>query len=166
MIDTTTQDKIQQEFIAPIIDGVKTTFSTMAATEIEVESIGFAKEGDHFLGDVSGVMGISGKNGEGFVGITFPDSLAKYLVCKILAMEADELEEVDIFDGVGEMVNMITGSAKNSLLGTPYHFNLALPNVITGSGHEVGFRKDTPCWYATIKVCDHTMYMLVAYQMK
>ena len=166
MIDAGTKDKIQQEFLTRFIDGVTTTLDTMANTAIEVASVKFAEENDHFFGDVSGIMGISGEHGEGFVGITCGESLAKTLVARILGMEEDELEEPDIFDGVGELINMIAGSAKNSLLGTLYHFNLALPNVITGHKHEVGFRKDTPCWAATLTAEGQTIYLLVAYIQK
>jgi chemotaxis protein CheX len=166
MIDAATKDKIQQEFLKPFVNGVSTTLETMANTSIGIESLKFVGDEDHFFGDVSGVMGLSGENGEGFVGITFDESLAKTLVARILGMEETELEEADIFDGVGEMVNMIAGSAKNSLLGTPWHFNLALPNVITGKKHEVGFRKDTPCWVTTMSSEGHTVYLLVAYQRK
>jgi len=165
-MDTATHEKIKQDFLMPFIDGVKATFKTMASTEAHLQTLNYAKEDDHFFGDVSGVMGISGKNGEGFVGITFPEALAEHLVCKLLNISKDELEEGDIFDGVGEMVNMITGNAKNALLGTTYHFNLSLPNVIAGKDHEVGFRKDTPCWCATIQVNEHVMYLLVGFASK
>ena len=166
MIDTATKDKIQQEFLNRFVEGVKTTLDTMANTPIEIQTVRFVEENDHFYGDVSGIMGISGKNGEGFVGITFGEQLAKTIVARILGMQENELEEADIFDGVGEMINMIAGSAKNSLLGTRYHFNLALPNVINGQKHEVGFRKDTPCWAATLTAEEQTMYLLVAYVQK
>lgn len=166
MIDAATRDKIQQEFLKPFIDGVSTTLDTMANTTVKVESVKFAEEDDHFFGDVSGVMGLSGEHGEGFVGITFVETLAKTIVARILGIDETELEDADIFDGVGEIVNMIAGSAKNSLLGSTYHFNLALPNVITGKRHEVGFRKDTPCWAATLTSEGCTVYLLVAYAQK
>jgi chemotaxis protein CheX len=43
-----------------------------------------------------------------------------------------------IHDGVGELINMICGSTKKLLFDTPYHFQLSIPTVILGWGHEIG----------------------------
>mgnify|MGYP000438136108 CR=1 FL=1 len=41
-------------------------------------------------------------------------------------------------DGVGEIINMISGSAKRYLTDTQFYFQLSLPTVIVGWQHEIG----------------------------
>jgi len=160
--DTATVEKLKREWLKPFVEGVMTTLTTMASLESSVKGIVQVQE-DTFSGDVSAVMGITGKEGEGFVGISFGTDLANVVVSKILGLEASELEPSDINDGVGELINMIAGSAKNTLLGTPYEFQIALPNVITGSGHQVGFPKDANCWTTTFECAGQEFYVHVAY---
>lgn len=160
-----TMEKVQQEFLKPFVEGAVTTLTTMASmspSPIRIEVAGDAK----FLGDVSAVTGLSGERIEGFVGISFRDDLAKIVVSRVLGLDPSELEDGDITDGVGELINMITGSAKNALLGTPYQFQTGLPNVITGRDHAVGYPKAATCWNATLEVEEGQFHLLIAYAQK
>ncbi len=161
-VDGATAERLKKEYLKPFVAGVTTTLSMMAGLEPTIKEISIVTS-DTFSGDVSAVMGVTGKAGEGFVGISFFTPLASVVVSKVLGMEDIELEPSDINDGVGELINMIAGSAKSSLLGTEYEFQIALPSVITGSGHEVGYPKNAECWRADFEVEGGAFYLHVAY---
>ncbi|MCK4303690.1 MAG: chemotaxis protein CheX [Candidatus Eisenbacteria sp.] len=163
--DATTVEKIKKEFLKPFVQGVMTTLETMASMTPSIKGIELVAS-DRFSGDVSAIMGLAGQGGEGFVGITFNANLAKTVVSKVLHLEEEELDDNDINDGVGELINMIAGSAKNALLGTPYCFQLALPNVITGRGHEVAYPRNADCWTSTLEVAGTEFHLHVAYAKK
>jgi chemotaxis protein CheX len=112
-------------------------------------------------GDISGVMGLAGE-AEGFVAITFPNQLARKIVCKMLQMELGEESEADIMDGVGEMMNMIAGAAKAELIHTQHSFQLSIPNVIVGGPHGLGHpRGGTPVVVIEFNTEDELFEVLV-----
>jgi chemotaxis protein CheX len=161
-MDSATAEKLRREYLKPFVDGVTATLSTMAGLTPTIKGIKIVTR-DRFSGDVSAVMGVVGERGEGFVGISFGYPLAAIAVGRILDLAPDELEDSDINDGVGELINMIAGSAKNALLGTPYKFQAGLPNVITGREHEVAYPKNAECWKATLEAEGHDFHLHVAY---
>lgn len=155
-------DKLKREYLKPFVEGTIVTLHTMAAITPTIKSIRVVQN-DRFSGDVSAVMGVTAEQGEGFVGISFTMPLAATVVARILGLGGNQLEDADIHDGVGELINMIAGSAKNSLLGTPYKFKAALPSVITGKGHEVGFPRNAECWTTTFEAEGQDFDLHVAY---
>lgn len=161
-VDSALAEKLKKDFLKPFVEGTITTLHTMASLTPTIKSIRIVQS-DKFSGDLSAVMGVTAEQGEGFVGISFVMPLAATVVARILNMEASQLEDPDIQDGVGELINMIAGSAKNALLGTPYKFKAALPNVITGKGHEVGFPRNAECWTATFEAEGQEFHLHVAY---
>ena len=58
----------------------------------------------------------------------------------------------EIKDAVGELTNMISGQAKASLTKTKYHFNISIPTVVKGTGHEISHKKETPNIVVTFTV--------------
>ncbi|MFC1571989.1 chemotaxis protein CheX [Candidatus Eisenbacteria bacterium] len=157
--------QMQQDLVRPFVEGVRSTMSTMAGLEPVERCVEIAETG-RFHGDITALMGLTGKSGEGFVGITLESSLAQLVVSKILGLDPGELEPIDITDGVGELINMIAGTAKSILNGTQYQFNCALPNVITGPGHEVGYPKDAGHWRITLELEGKPLHLHVVYARK
>jgi CheY-specific phosphatase CheX len=47
--------------------------------------------------------------------------------------EDDSEIDSDLLDGVGELVNMIAGTAKTTLGNGDYHFDLSIPAVLEGA---------------------------------
>lgn len=133
---------VNVEFINPFIDASRNVFSTMCGVEITRKKL-FLKDDHKMLGEVSGVMGLSG-TASGTVVVSFSKKLACVLVSKMLGEpESPELTS-DVCDGVGEIINMISGQAKSMLAQTKYHFNIAIPTVVSGVGHEISHKKGTP----------------------
>jgi chemotaxis protein CheX len=126
----------EMQYLTPFIESTQKVFSTMASMEVSCKQIYF-KSDYNILGDVSGVIGLSG-NADGMVVITFYWDLAQEIISRIMGVEQDTINPELINDGVGELINMISGAAKRYLVETPYYFQLSIPTVFVGWQHEVG----------------------------
>lgn len=129
-------------YINPFVEATVDTLKQMA--EMECERTGLTLRTDGATkGFISGTMGLSGP-AEGFVAVTFDDTLARKIVCRMLQMKSGEETEDDIRDAVGELMNVIAGQAKAQLVNTEHTFQLSLPTVIVGGPHTVGKVRGMP----------------------
>lgn len=136
------KQSVNVEFINPFIDATRNVFSTMCGLEVARKKL-FLKDDYKMLGDVSGVMGLSG-TACGSVVVSLPKDLACSVVTKMLGEDLGTELTADVCDGVGELINMIAGQAKAMLVKTKYHFTISIPSVISGHGHEISHKKGTP----------------------
>ncbi|MBT4884486.1 MAG: chemotaxis protein CheX [Glaciecola sp.] len=130
------------EFVNPFINGLLNTLSMMAQTELRA---GKPKLKDDAVarGDVSGVIGMVGSQVQGSLSITFEENLALHVMEKMLGEKVTELNH-EVADMVGEITNMICGSAKGELSEKGYEFNMATPAVVTGKNHTINHQVDVP----------------------
>jgi len=135
--------QVDVNIVNPFVSATADVMETMAGITTTRKSL-FLKKDRRMFGDVSGVIGLSGE-AVGSAVISFPESLAKKIVGKMLSEEPDKIPVEDVRDGVGECINMIAGGAKAALSNTKYHFRLSIPTVVEGHGHEISHRKSTPC---------------------
>jgi chemotaxis protein CheX len=135
---------IDVKLVNPFVEATVSVLKTMAQTGARRRDV-LLKKDHKMFGDISGVIGILGKNIEGSVAITFEVNLARELISRMLGTTPDKINDDDLRDGVGELVNMISGNAKTLLSESGYKFDLALPTIVSGHGHEVSHRIDTPC---------------------
>ncbi|MDR0363225.1 MAG: chemotaxis protein CheX [Planctomycetota bacterium] len=138
----TTRPTVNVEFINPFIDAARNVFSQMCRVEIVRKKI-FLKDDYKMLGDISGVMGLSGA-ATGSVVVSMPAPLACLVVGNMLGEPPVADLTQDVRDAIGEIINMIAGQAKASLVKTKYHFTISIPTVVTGPGHEIAHRTGTP----------------------
>lgn len=143
---------INVEFINPFIEATKNVFKTMVGIDVERDKL-YLKEDHKMFGDISGVMGLSGA-ATGSVVISLPSSLALTVVGSMLGEAAGTEITPDTCDAVGELINMISGQAKASLTKTKYHFQISIPTVVQGKGHEVTHKKGTPNIVVLFKTSD------------
>ena len=126
----------EMEYLSPFIENTINVLKTMASVEPTFREVWFSKEFKIF-GDISGIIGLSG-NSEGTVAVTFYWPLARKIIAQMMKVEEDKVNAEYIHDGVGEIINMISGATKKNFSGTPYYFQLSLPTVVVGSGHQLG----------------------------
>jgi chemotaxis protein CheX len=126
----------EMKYLSPFIDHTILILKTMAGGRAEFREMYFANS-IRVFGDISGVIGLSGE-AEGTVVLTFYRDLAWKIISRMMQVKEDAVNADLIHDGVGELINMIGGSSKKSFVGTPYHFELSLPTVVVGSGHQIG----------------------------
>lgn len=125
---------LDKNLINAFVDGVQNTLTTMAMTE---STPGKAHVEKNFTaqGEVSGMIGMIAGSMKGTITISFS---AGAIFCILKNMLDEEYSEItdDVTDAVGELTNMIYGSAKTTLNEMGYNFDMAIPTVISGS-HKI-----------------------------
>jgi chemotaxis protein CheX len=128
------------EYINPFLTSTLSVFATMLRCKLE-RGTPYVKNGAQPQHEVSGVIGLSGKaQGTVVLGLSREAAIS---ATEVLLQERPAEINGDVTDAVGELVNMIAGSAKAEL----EHLNMSvgLPTVITGKFHCIEFpRKVTP----------------------
>ncbi|MFO7986139.1 MAG: chemotaxis protein CheX [Desulfatiglandaceae bacterium] len=125
-------------YINPFLAAVKEVFETMIEIPFTVGKPSLKKDGmpTH---DVSSIIGISG-NVTGCVVITLSEKTALQLASALIGDEIPEMDE-DCIDAIGEIANMVAGSAKN---GFPVaNTSLSVPTVVLGK-HQVNYPSAIP----------------------
>jgi chemotaxis protein CheX len=125
---------MRAEHVNPFVKALVTTFRTMLNCRATRGPLRLKQ--DIFPPfEISGVVGLSGK-AAGTVVVSLSEAVALRATSAMLMMDATEIDS-DVIDAVGEITNMVAGSAKAELY--EYELSISLPSVITGRGHEVRF---------------------------
>lgn len=118
--------------IYPFVESVKKVFDTMLTMKVEALNARL-KPATETSYDVSGIIGMSGEV-TGAVVLSLPQQTASRIVTIFTGMQV-EPGDVDFADAIGELVNMITGSAKAQFEGR--HIDISCPSVVVGAQHRV-----------------------------
>jgi len=125
---------VKAEYINPFIASLNNTFQTMLGCDVRRGTISL--KSDHFPGyEISGIIGLSGR-AIGTVVLSLSESLALKAASSMLLSEQTEIN-ADVVDAVGELTNMVAGSAKAEL--EEYELMSSLPSIITGKRHAICF---------------------------
>jgi chemotaxis protein CheX len=125
---------MQVELVNPFLSATCEVFRTMLSCEISRGPL--ERKLDHTpTHEVSGVIGLSGKC-QGMVVVSLGREAA-LKAAGILLEDAPAEINADVVDAVGELTNMIAGSAKAQL--AQYELSVSLPSVICGRHHSISF---------------------------
>lgn len=130
------------EFINPFINATMNVLSTMGGVAPKPQKP-HLKNGSRSYGEVTGIIGLAGKEAKGSFAVSFSKSCIVKVVSNMLGEDIEDLEN-DIIDAVGEIANMISGGARAELENKGYSFEMAIPSVISGMGHKVVHMTDFP----------------------
>ncbi|QDU25710.1 CheY-P phosphatase CheX [Anatilimnocola aggregata] len=128
---------MRADYINPFISALVNTFETMLSCQLTRGPL-YLRGHETQLHDVSGVIGLSG-HAQGTVVLSLEKQVALQAAATLLLCETTELND-DVVDAVGELTNMVAGSAKAKL--EEYQLSISLPSVILGAGHLVRFPSD------------------------
>lgn len=122
------------QYINPFISATVHVLKTMAHTEVNAGKPYLKKE-KVATGDVSGLIGLTG-DVSGTISVSFSE---KSILCIVSAMFGEEVRALndEIGDAVGEIANMISGQARQTLEGMGRPLQAAIPSVIMGRGHQI-----------------------------
>lgn len=134
--------EINTDVVNPFIDSAIDVIKTMANATATQKNM-YLKRSHTLFGDISGVISLSG-DAEGIVAITFQNDLGYYLVANMIGCDPSDLTPEDVHDGIGEIINMITGSAKAVLNEQGSSITITIPTVIIGYGHQIAHPRDIP----------------------
>ena len=143
MISTANSKSSAQTFTANMVvhfvSAVKEVFSTMLSTTVNVASP-HHKSNPSQSCDVSAIIGISGQV-VGSMVLSFELPVAEKIVAALSGMPVSP-ESPDFPDAVGEIANMIAGSAKRNFGSAA---SISIPSIVMGGGHTLARLHDQPC---------------------
>jgi chemotaxis protein CheX len=129
-IDISTNPLFDKKLINTFIESVIKTLNDMAQTKVKqgkpiIENKGSIK------GEVAGIIGMIAGEVRGNLVIAFTSAGVFKILENMLGETHTEMTP-DVTDAVGELTNMIYGSAKTTLNKLGYNFEMAIPTVISG----------------------------------
>lgn len=123
------------ELINPFLEAMRDVLNTMAQLEV-TPGRPMIKQDDVAQGDVTGLIGMTGERARGSLAVTFSEQAILDISRRMLGEESKSLDAT-VTDLVGEITNMVTGGAKRILADKGYHFDLAIPAVVSGKNHHI-----------------------------
>lgn len=129
-VDAAANPLFDKQLINTFIDSVIKTLTDMAQTKVtpgkpNIEAKSTVK------GEVAGIIGMVAGEVKGNLVIAF-SSAAVFKVLENMLGETHTKMTPEVTDAVGELTNMIYGSAKTTLNKLGYKFEMAIPTVISG----------------------------------
>jgi len=127
--------------INPFLQGTVEVLKKMAFVEPRPGKI-YLKDSRIAHGDVSGIIGITG-DAIGSLAISFSEACICHLIGRILG-EPCAAANQDVFDGVGEITNMISGVARTHMEKEGMAVYAAIPSIIYGKYHTINHILKSP----------------------
>lgn len=122
------------DYINPVIFATCTVFETMLdCTPIRTELILKEKMEPRF--EVSAVIGVTGK-ASGTIVLSLARCTALEVLNRMIGIEAEEIN-TEVCDAVGELTNMIAGTAKAQL--EQFELSISIPNIVSGNDHYIHY---------------------------
>jgi chemotaxis protein CheX len=129
------------KFINPFLQGTLEVVKKMAFLEPRPGKV-YLKETNIAYGDVSGIIGITG-DAIGSLAISFNEACICHIVNSMLGESFSEANQ-EVFDGVGEITNMISGVARSYMEKEGLAVYSAIPSVIYGKDHTINHILNSP----------------------
>lgn len=126
-------------YINAFTKSVCNTFETMCGIPVTVGKPAL-KVGHEPRSDVSSIIGFSG-DAAGSVVLHFSFDTACKMASAFAGAELTR-DDPDFADAIGELANMVAGSAKSRFEGLD--ISISLPNVVVGSDHNVSPARNSP----------------------
>ncbi len=133
--------KLSVEWINPFIEATENIIGTVAMVKITRGKLTL-KEDSAVEYDVSGIIGITGE-AVGSIALSFPKKTALAIVTNFTGEEAMGIDN-DTIDAIGELTNMVAGSAKKIFSDKGIKLKISIPNVVVGKNHTIVSPKGTP----------------------
>lgn len=121
---------LETDIVTAIKESTSEVFSTMLMLDVKADD-SFIKDEKNVSTDMISSLHFFGEKYMGKIAVFTYGSTACHLAGTMLGIEATEVD-VDVKDGMGEIVNMIAGGAKNKLVDTMGELHLLTPWVVAG----------------------------------
>lgn len=126
---------VDVQLVNPFLVATLECMAVMAGLQPERRRL-FLKTTPLMHGDIAGIIGLSQAGSQGLITgsvvVSFPNSLARRIVSRLMGEDAETLPKDLLMDGIGEVANMVGGGAKRLLAGTSYRFDISTPTVLAG----------------------------------
>jgi chemotaxis protein CheX len=130
---------MEADWTTAFIKAIDSVFRTMFSIEVKAGS-SRPKEEPYPTYDISGIIGLSGR-AKGAVAISFPEDVALKIVTAMIGAPVLKVDQ-EVSDAIGEIANIVAGSAKKQLS----HLDLliSLPQVVVGKNHMLSGQSGIP----------------------
>ncbi len=132
-------ESLQLKLIPAFVEAIQSVVNMMVGIRVTVLTPHLKRE-PGLCHDVSGIIGFSGALA-GTTVLSFPYATATKLVSMFAGAELAPTSP-DFADAVGELTNMIAGSAKSQLGEVA---GITTPVVVVGANHSVPLLRGVPC---------------------
>ena len=122
------------DYINPVIASTRNVFETMLGCTPKRTGL-MLKENMYPKYELSAVIGISGK-AAGTIVLSLTRETALQVLDRMVGIQADDIN-TEVCDAVGELTNMIAGSAKAKM--EQLELSISIPNIVSGNGHQVHY---------------------------
>ncbi len=123
-----------EQYIQPFVDTCINVFRDFAGLEISAGLPYFIQRHEKTDCDISSVIGLSGE-AQGAVVLSMKSDLALMLAEILTSKKYTSIDDEDVLDAVGEIVNIISGNVKQSF-EEMFKLIISLPTIIVGSQHN------------------------------
>jgi chemotaxis protein CheX len=121
---------LDKALVNAFVNGVKKTLSKMASTEVVCEKP-FIQNDFQMAGNIAGIIGMVASPLTGTLMLSFTEDSIFLILKNMLNENFTEIND-SVADAVGELANMIYGSAKTTLNNVGYNFEMAIPTIVRG----------------------------------
>lgn len=125
-----TNPLFDKRLLNAFVDSVIKTMQTMAQVEA-TPGKPYIRSDVQFKGEIAGLVGMVAPPLKGTLLISYDKQSILYIVESMIGEKHTTING-EVADAVGEMTNMIYGSAKTTLNQFGYNFEMAIPSVLTG----------------------------------
>jgi chemotaxis protein CheX len=122
------------KFINAFLEGTVNVLKTMAFVEPKAGAP-YIKKDSMAFGDISGIIGLTG-GAKGSLALSFSEACILKIVSNMLGEEMTTVNH-DISDAVGEITNMVSGSARKILESRGITVSAAIPTIVAGKNHSI-----------------------------
>lgn len=144
----------EEQIAGYVIDATREVFSTMVMMEV-VDEFPLKEPVSRFKCSITGMVGFAGTY-SGVISIHCPVALALQITSNMLGIDCDEVND-DLNDAIGEIANMLGGSAKQVLSKGGLDVKLSIPTVISGEDYTVNSLSDNDCVVVPFTIENHTL---------
>jgi chemotaxis protein CheX len=154
--------KMNAEHMGFLVKSAQETFSTMLGLNAQMDKMLTRESEAPESPVISGIIGLSG-DVQGVVIIKFPMETALTVVSRLIGEEVTKIDD-DVTDTIGEITNIIVGSAKKYLNGL--NVSIGLPTVVEGSDYVLHLSRDTPSVCASLSSDAGDFFIKVSTKLK
>jgi chemotaxis protein CheX len=122
------------KLINPFIEATLHVLSSLAFTKATAGKP-YLKKDSLAKGDVSGIVGLSGE-ARGTLSVSFSEESILAIVGNMFGEKILEIND-EVKDAVGEILNIVSGQARQKLEAMGRTLKGAIPTVITGKNHAI-----------------------------
>jgi chemotaxis protein CheX len=120
--------------INPFIEATLHVLSSLAFTQAKAGKP-YLKKDSLAMGDVSGIVGLTGET-SGTLSVSFSEQSILTIVSNMFGEPVPEIND-EVKDAVGEILNIVSGQARQKLESKGRILKGAIPTVITGKNHTI-----------------------------